>query len=114
MFNDVLCVAGCCFVSVAVPVGLGMGVVRWAGEHPWFEGATHLVDGVAVVGRVLDQQVLEGCHGDLPHLGAVLLLQGARHLAQQQAHQEVVPAVVLGQAALQVLVWGEGVKGQRS
>ncbi|TNN46331.1 hypothetical protein EYF80_043480 [Liparis tanakae] len=49
-------------------------------------------------------RVLEDVHGQLPDLGP--LVQGLGHFSQQQAHQEVVPAVLLRQAELQALLCG--------
>lgn len=50
---------------------------------------------------MFDEQVLQNAHGQLSDLGP--LLQGLGHLSEQQTHQEVVPAVLLGEAELQTL-----------
>lgn len=64
----------------------------------------HLVRCVAVIHGVFQEEVLEHAHSQLSDLGP--LLQGLRHLSQQQSHQEVVPAVLLRQAELQTLLCG--------
>lgn len=62
----------------------------------------HLERCVAVIRGVFNQEVLQHADGQLPDLGP--LLQGLGHLPQEQAHQKVVAAVVLGEAELQALL----------
>lgn len=57
---------------------------------------------VSVVHGVFDHEVLECSYSQLSDLGASL--ESISNLSQKQTHQEMVFAVILGQAVLQTLI----------
>lgn len=69
------------------------------------ESSRSYFGGVAVVEGVLDHQALQHLDGDLTDLPE--LLQGCVHLPEQQPHQEVVLAEVVGQRVIQLEVCQE-------
>lgn len=57
---------------------------------------------IAVIKGVLDHQPLQHLDGDLTDLSG--LLKSPAHFPQQQSHQEVVPAKVVGERVIQLQV----------
>lgn len=51
---------------------------------------------------MFNDQVLQNCYSQLPDVR--VSLQALGHFAQQQTHQEMIPAVVLSEAVLQTLI----------
>lgn len=62
----------------------------------------HLERCIAVIHGVFNKEILQHTDCQLPYLGP--LLQGLGHLPQEQAHQKVVPAVILREVKLQALL----------
>lgn len=73
--------------------------------HANTESGEAYLGGVALVEGVLDHQAFQHLDGDLTDLPE--LLQGCVHLPEQQPHQEVVLAEVVGQRVIQLEVCRE-------
>lgn len=85
--------------------GGAVSTVSWDATQTNQESRRSYFGGVAVVEGVLDHQALQHLDGDLTDLPE--LLQGCVHLPEQQPHQEVVLAEVVGQRVIQLEVCRE-------